>query len=194
MHKLSDYFRCVNYYAGESGRDLRNLDGSPLTDNDLKRLFIAEINEIYVSPLLIPKLVMVKEAFRTHNIGLVIKDGFRSLELYKMIIEMRRRKGQQVEGIISTDRFPHATGLAVDVTLFDLRTGKDIWNRDEVKDGQGSRFLNFYQSATDEIGRNFHRIQTLMKEIFGRSDMVAGQLNEVWHWELSGINEKTPRY
>lgn len=194
MEKLSSFFRCMNYYAGKMGTNLVNLDGSTLSDDDKTRLFIADENEIFVSPMLVPKLILVKAAFERLGIGLIIKDGFRSLELYQMIINARRKEGKQVEGLISTDCFPHATGLAVDVTLYNLETGVDIWNRDEKKDGPGSRYMNFYKNATDKAGREFHRIQTVMFETFGQYGIVSGSKKEVWHVELEGIDEKTPRY
>ena len=194
MEKLSPFFLCDNYYAGKEGASLLNLDGSPLSNKDKDRLYIADKKEIYVSLILVRKLILIKEAFKRHNIGLVIKDGFRSLELYEIIINMRRSKGLQVEGLISTDRQPHATGLAVDVTLFNLETREGIWNRNQSKDGDGARFLGFYENATDPAGKEFHRIQRLMVETFGMYDMVPGRLNEVWHFELAGINENTTRY
>src|SRR6185369_13080753 len=85
-------------------------------------------NYARVDESLIPKLKEANQLFGVHGFEIIVKDGYRSAEEYKLV----QRKRYELDGKKNTDktfnakRMAHATGLTVDINFIDLKTGQEI--------------------------------------------------------------------
>lgn len=139
-------------------------------------------------------LLEVRAEVRKHGYNLVVRDGFRSVYLYQAIAAHRRQKGLRVEGLFNLKDMPHATGLAVDVSLETLdENPKPVWIR-LATDGPNGEKFGFYAGKQDEQSRAFHQRQQMLLQAFARQNFELGSLRECWHFQSKRIDAKTPRY
>lgn len=176
-------FKCDNYYWNNGGK----LIG--LTQAELKDIGFGET--MFVHPDMLNPLREAEWMLFQKGFQMVVRDAFRSRELYNLIVKKRRALGMSVE-LFSPKVAPHATGLAVDVDIRSVEGGYPVMTRSncELPD---CAVYGFYADREDKRSRTFHRIQKVLVDIFLEAGFQLGGKREYWHFELRGI-EKAPRF
>jgi len=175
---LSSYgIRGENYYFTRRDRYQISLE-------ELGEIGITDA-EAYVDEGIIPALQQADAALRKHGYTLIIKDAFRSPELYSLIHHKRLAQfgEEHTNRLINMDAMPHSSGRAVDIGLIDLGTETEVHFRNNADDPD-AYFINFYANRTDDIGKGYHRLQTLLIETMQSAGFVLGSKGEYWHFEL----------
>lgn len=182
--KLSDHgIRSWNYYW-HFRHELK------MTEAEL-RIVGVEGDTLYVRPELIEPLKEADKRFRKHSFELVVKDAYRSPELYALAY----RKRQARWGRKATDRLynmkdmPHRSGLVVDVSLVDSKNGQEVRMRDPKQDDDGAQSIGFYQDKSDAVSREYQRLQDLLIEVMLSVGFELGIKREFWHFEFPDESE-----
>jgi len=178
---LSDFgIRNINYYWER--KDKFNLTEAELTA-------IGVINgQALVDESLIPKLKMANELLKPLGYELLIKDAYRSKELYELI----RQKRYEIDGRDNTDRtfsqtkMPHSSGLAVDVNLIDLKTESEVemWDKLDWPDGI---FIGYYKQRQDPVSKKYQELQDLLIGTMLKAGFRLGEKKEFHHFEVSDL-------
>jgi D-alanyl-D-alanine dipeptidase len=143
-------------------------------------------NIVQVDVKLISKLKAANRLFRKHGYEIIVKDGYRIPELYKLI----QKKRYENDGKEITDRtlnaisMPHATGLVVDINLVSLDTGKEVKLWDKADWPEGS-FIGFYQYKKDAQSRRYQKLQDLLIKTMLKLGFKLGSKKEFWHFEYT---------
>lgn len=175
---LPDYgIKSINYYWER--REKFNI-----TEDKLKSIGVTG-DFAQVDEKLIPKLQDANEVFKKHGYEIIVKDGYRSPELYELV----KRKRYESDGRQNTDKTfnprtkPHATGLVVDINLIDIKSGKEVemWDKSDWPDGV---FVDFYKDKPDKKSQRYQELQLFMREIMLGLGFKLGGLKEIWHFEL----------
>ena len=141
---------------------------------------------ILVSLRIIEPLLKAQAIIRKSNMDIVIKDGYRSPDLYKLAYDKR----VIIEGLEKTnlllnmDKMPHSSGLVVDLGLINLETNEPVSFYSFKDDGTDSWFVDFYRDKQDPQSVEFQRIQDIMINAMLASGFKLGQKKEIWHFEL----------
>ncbi|MEI6228804.1 MAG: M15 family metallopeptidase [Candidatus Saccharibacteria bacterium] len=176
--KLSDYdIKSINYYW-------RRRANFNITESELATVGVTS-DDALVDVSLIPKLQQANELLQPMGYELIVKDAYRSKELYDLVRRKRyENDGQEVtDQTLSKTRMPHATGLAVDVNLVDLATGAEIetWDKADWPDGI---FVGFYKDKTDATSQRYQQLQDLLIDVMQKAGFKSGPKNEFHHFEL----------
>lgn len=141
----------------------------------------AQVDESLIEPL-----KEANEIFKKHGYELIVKDGYRSEELYKLVKRKRYKKDGQkhTDMTFNPIRKPHLTGFTVDINLIDLKTGNEVRMWDQ-KDWPEGVFLDYYKNRVDVKSKKFYKLQTLMLNTMFKLGFVLGPKKEFWHFELS---------
>jgi len=176
--KLSDYkIKNFNYYW-------QRRDNFNLTEAELAAVGVTG-NDALVDISLIPKLQQVNESLKPLGYELIVKDAYRSKELYDLVRQKRyENDGQEItDRTLSKIRMPHATGLAVDVNLVDLKTGEEIetWDKSDWPDGL---FAGYYNGKMDSKSHRYQQMQDLLINAMKESGFKLGIRQESHHFEI----------
>lgn len=132
---------------------------------------------------LIEPLKNIDKEFQKRGYRLYIKEGFRPRELYELVYKKR----VELFGKEATDRLlnmkdmPHATGKAVDVSIWDESKNVEVPMRDK-SDGDDGLFVDFYRNRTDEQSRKYQELQDYVFDIMKRNGFGLGTKNEYFHF------------
>jgi zinc D-Ala-D-Ala dipeptidase len=124
-------------------------------------------------------LVRVQAGLRSDGLGLMVYDGYRPVRATLAMVDWARRTGQGnllSQGYIAR-RSRHNLGLAVDLTLVDLKTGVEL--------DMGTPFDTFRESAhtanaEGQVLRNRQRLVRAMK-----ASGFSSYDQEWWHFSYS---------
>jgi hypothetical protein len=188
---LQDYgFTCRNYYTGQGGKEIG------LTNDILNSLGI-ENDSILVSPKIIPKLAAAEKALYEEGFGLVIKYGLITIETTKKIVELLEKNNPSKVNLPNQDNFPHATGMAINVTLADLTkdihdktlvvVGEELALNNGARDGVNSYLRNFYKSLSDIESLRYQTLQNILKSFFIGAGFRTGSRMTYGNFELPNI-------
>ena len=138
-----------------------------------------------VDKRLIPKLKEANKLFAKHGYEIIVKDGYRSKELYDLV----RQKRYDLDGKENTDKTfstgtnPHSTGLVVDINLVRLDDGKEVrmWNKADWPDGI---FTNFYKDKKDPKSLGYQKLQDMLIKTMLELGFKLGKRKEFHHFEL----------
>ncbi len=146
------------YYYREDIRTKLNISIEELENIDIRD------GLILVSLRVIEPILKAQEIIRKSNMGIVIKDGYRSPELYKLAYDKRVAiHGQeQTDLLLNMDRMPHSSGLVVDLGLINLETNEPVSFYSFKNDKEASWFVDFYRDKQDPQSVEFQRIQDIM--------------------------------
>ncbi len=149
-------------------------------------------NDTYLRLEVIEPLKTANKKLKKHGFELIVKDGYRSPELYHLAHRKRTaRWGKEAtERLLNMERMPHASGLVVDVNLVDLQTGKEVKMRDPKDDDQGAQFIGFYKDRTDVRSQEFERRQDLLIGTMLSVGFELGVKREFWHFELKPVAQQ----
>ena len=178
-------FACKNYYTGEGGIRIG------ITTEFIKSIGFVD-DTIWIHPRILPKLTAVKDKLYSEGFGLIIKDGFRPVELITEVCRLREEAGLPVKKLMSQKKMPHATGMAVDAMLADISkdsndyeiVGKELITRNQRRDGLSSCFVDFYNGMSNPECVNYQNLQNILVRTFLREGFVLGNRREYWHFEL----------
>lgn len=139
----------------------------------------------YVDESLIPLLQQVNEVLKPQGYGIIVKDGYRSPELYKLIQTKRYEMfgKEQTDRILNTITMPHSNGRTVDVSLSDIKTGEEVPMRNK-KDDPDNFFIDFYRHKEDSESKEYQRLQDLLIKTMLSVGFKLGTKNEFWHFEI----------
>jgi len=176
--KLSDYgIKSINYYW-------QRRDNFNITESELAAVGVTG-NDAMVDASLIPKLKQANELAQPLGYELVVKDAYRSKELYDLVRRKRyENDGQEVtDRTFSKTRMPHSTGLAVDVNLIDLKTGDEIetWDKADWPDGL---FVGYYKDKMGSKSQRYQQMQDLLINVMVQSGFKLGIRQESHHFEI----------
>ena len=143
---------------------------------------------------LVEPLRRAQALFNLRHYDLVIKDGYRSPQLYQLVFDKRTsREGGDHFGkantskLLNMDRMIHASGNVVDI---DLRPqdGSSLRFRGS-SDGVAAHTYGFYADRPDAESRQFQANQDYMKNVMFKLGFKYGTLVEYWHFELPKIDD-----
>jgi zinc D-Ala-D-Ala dipeptidase len=146
-----------------------NFTGAPLPGYDADRAFLRKEA--------VAALSRVQRRLRRQHLGLLIYDGYRPVRATEAMVTWAERVGRKVElvdGGYIAGRSRHNLGLAVDLTLIDLRTRRPL--------EMGTPFDTFSEeahtiNATGDIAKNRKKlVEAMAAEGFQNYDQ------EWWHF------------
>ncbi len=157
-----------------------------LTEDELRQAGVS-CGDAYVEEKLVAVLQRVNAHLASSGFELIIKDGYRSKELYLLVQQKRYAQfGQEAtDKILNLERMAHVTGLTVDVGLVDVKSQKEIEMRDK-EDGIEGMFVGFYAQKSDAKSRRYQQLQVLLIEVMTDEGFVLGSKKEFWHFEYDG--------
>jgi D-alanyl-D-alanine dipeptidase len=175
---LNDFnIKGINYYW-------LNRDKFNISINELNSLGI-EGNFAYIKKEVVPNIESVNSDLEKFGFGVIVKDGYRSPELYKLVKQKRYELDgkENTDRTLNTDSMPHASGYTVDVNLYELETGEELelWDKDDWPDGI---FTNYYSEKNDPKSKKYQELQNLLIETMLRNNFELGSMSEIWHFEL----------
>ncbi|MCA9354547.1 MAG: hypothetical protein KC877_03455 [Candidatus Kaiserbacteria bacterium] len=168
--------RGINYYW-----DRREQFG--LTEAELAEVGITG-NEVLVHMHLIDALKAVDAVFRQKGYELYVKEGYRPVELYELVYQKRVESGKADEAnrLFNMTDMPHATGLSVDVTLWDIRRQREVYLRDG-NDGVDALFVDFYKRKPGEVAEWYQVMQEWVIEVMQKHGFRLGTKREYFHFD-----------
>ena len=137
-----------------------------------------------VSRKIIDALVSIDKEFQKDGYRLYIKEGYRSEALYRVVYEKRVAKyGKEItDTILNVVDMPHASGLTVDVALWDKEDNAEIFLRNR-EDGVPAFFVNFYQGKNDPESRKYQELQEYVIGVMMRHGFRLGSKQEYFHFD-----------
>jgi D-alanyl-D-alanine dipeptidase len=139
---------------------------------------------VYIDQDLIEPLKQAEASLTPLGLGLMIKDAYRSPELYQLIYRKRSDMENGNTFLLNLERMPHASGRTVDVTLIDLKTGEELRMRDNSLDADGGFKHGYYAEKDDATHQEYHRLQRILLDVMLEAGFVLGPKEEFWHFEL----------
>jgi D-alanyl-D-alanine dipeptidase len=127
-------------------------------------------------------VVKVNKELRKHGLGLLIFDGYRPWSITKLFWDVVPEDKRKFVAD-PTKGSKHNRGCAVDLSIFDLKTGKEIPMPSSF-DEFSERASPDYAGGTDEERSNRDKLRHLME--------AAGftvNPNEWWHFDYNGWQE-----
>jgi D-alanyl-D-alanine dipeptidase len=166
----------INYYWTRK-------DKFNLAEDELRSVGVKD-NCALVDKRLLPKLKKANEIFKHYGFEIIIKDAYRSPELYQLV----KKKRYEIDGKENTDKtldsigMPHSSGQVVDINLVKLSSGQEveIWDKKDWPDGI---FIDYYRYKTDAKSIEFQRLQNLMVSTMLSLGFKLGGKKEFWHFE-----------
>lgn len=175
--------------AGEAARlvDAAQLAGVKInsvyaTSDNLFGAPLYQTPKLYVADVLLPALGKVQQALKAEGYGLVLWDAYRPWSASKLA-NMALPEAQK--GMLEdpeTKGSPHNTGLAVDVSLYDLSTGEEV----EMSSGFDEPSPRQYASYAG--GTSHQRaLRSLLREAMEANGFKGIEM-EWWHFEFGDIS------
>ncbi|MEI7478395.1 MAG: M15 family metallopeptidase [bacterium] len=141
------------------------------------------------------QLQKVNNDLQQHGYKLYVKDAYRSQALYDLVYQKRiELHGQEnVDKIFKPIRAIHSKGNAVDVSMIDIKTGKEVLFRNDINiNGEKksheeiiASFYTFaYENSQDPQEQGYNTMRTILRNAMNKYGFV-GLVHEYWHFELS---------
>lgn len=155
-----------------------------LTHDELRSVGVVDAR-CQVSEEIIELLKRADDALRENGYSLMVKDGYRSPELYRLVYQKRVDQfgKEETDKILNVVTMPHASGKVVDIALLSVADGKEVMMR-KKEDGTDAFFVDFYRSMTDEQSVEYQRLQDLLFKVMTEQGFVLGSKKEYWHFEM----------
>ncbi|MEI8060679.1 MAG: hypothetical protein WCG99_00060 [Candidatus Berkelbacteria bacterium] len=166
----------ANYYWTRSER-------YKISKDELENAGVFDGNA-YLDKKLIAPLQKANEKLLNLGMELIVKDAHRTPELYKLAeTKLYEYQGKdKTDKLLNMIRMPHATGLAVDIGLIDLKTGEELKMRDS-KDDPEAYLIDNYRKKKDPQSKEFQRLQDILIETMTLVGFSVGTKGEFWHFE-----------
>jgi pimeloyl-ACP methyl ester carboxylesterase/D-alanyl-D-alanine dipeptidase len=150
-----------------------------------------EMNEVgiydgnaYVDKSIIEPLQKAQHLFKEAGYELIVKDAYRTPELYHLVQKKRYevRGKEETDALLNMVTMPHTTGRAIDINLIDPKTGQELLMRDPAED-PGAFFIDFYRERQDPQSQEYQHLQDLMVTTMLSVGFRLGSKKEFWHFE-----------
>jgi len=140
-------------------------------------------DQVYVSPEIIPFLAEVDSKLQARGWRLYLREGYRSKELYELLYKKRVEKfgKEMTDKLLNMKNMPHASGKAVDVSIWDEQSDSEIRLR-KTGDGPESLIRGFYDESTDAEGQRCHELQEYLISLMLEQGFQLGIKNEFFHF------------
>lgn len=140
-------------------------------------------NRVEVSKRIIPALQQINKAVGERGYELFIKEGYRSKRLYEIMYQRRVEKfgKEETDRLINMKDMPHASGLSVDIALFDKNSGKEVYMRNG-EDGTDALFVNYYKDKDGEAAKKYQELQDYLIGLMCAHGFELGTKNEYFHF------------
>ncbi len=150
-------------------------------------------DRVQVSSVIVDKLVAIDKELQGRGWRLYIKEGYRSKALYEIVYERRVAKyGKEVtDSILNIETMPHAEGLSVDISIWDIATNKEVYMR-KGSDGVPAFFVHFYRDKVDEESKHYQEMQDFMAELMMKYGFRFASKREYFHFDYRPESE--PNY
>lgn len=160
-----------------------------LTKEELVETGMAD-EQVYVDNEIMPALVEVDAELQKRNWRLYLREGYRSPELYQLLYKKRVEKfGQEMtDKLLNMEDMPHASGRAVDVSIWDEETDSEIKLR-RTEDGPESLIYGFYKDAEDPAGQRCGELQEYLVGLMQSHGFGLGKRNEFFHFNYQPETE-----
>ncbi len=145
------------------------------TDNFVGKVVYCEVRAFMQRPAA-EALLRVHQKLKKQGFGLVIFDGYRPWSVTKLFWEVTPEDKRKFVANPKTGS-KHNRGCAVDLSLFDLRTGKFIEMPTDFDDFTEKASPN-YKGGTKEQRKNRDLLRTTME-----ADGFTVNVNEWWHFD-----------
>jgi len=156
-----------------------------LTREDLVGLGMTD-DHVYVSPEIITALLEIDKELQAKGWRLYLKEGYRSKELYELLYERRVKKfGQEMtDKLLNIKDMKHASGLSVDVAIWDEVTNQEIYLR-RPGDGPESLIFGFYKNSADPGDKRCQELQEYLIDLMTKHGFQLGKKKEYFHFDYS---------
>lgn len=159
------------------------VDSVYATSNNLFGAPLYNTPKLYVGEGLVPALAKVVEALAAQGYGLVLWDAYRPWSASKLAnLALPEGKKTMLEDPDKKGS-AHNTGLAVDVSLYDLATGEQL----EMSSGFDEPSPRQYASYAGGTSRQ-RALRTLLRETMEANGFKGIEM-EWWHFEYAGIEK-----
>lgn len=141
-------------------------------------------DRVQVSSEIIEPLIAIDKELQEKGWRLYIKEGYRSKSLYKIVYERRVAKyGKEItDTILNIETMPHAEGLSVDISIWDVATNKEVYMR-KGDDGVPAFFVHFYKDKEDEESKHYQGLQDFMTELMMKHGFRFASKREYFHFD-----------
>lgn len=182
---ISDYWiRWKLYYVQANNLQKYNISTEDLVDIGVYN------DDVFVAEEVAIKLVGINNSLSEEWLELVVKDWYRSSELYELVYRKRCEifGKEDTDKILNMDRKIHATWYAIDISIAliwwdDLPT-KFGSHGDKAKYGQEQYDLNFFKNSSDPEEQEMHNNRMKLYDLMINHGFVLWTLKEYWHYEL----------
>lgn len=182
-----DLVKISEYGLEGKNRYWVNGDRYNVTQDELRAIGITD-DQAYLNRRTCEKLQRINEELQEHGLQLIVKDAYRSKELYDLVYEKRVKMfgKEQTDKIFNVRTYPHATGDTVDVSLVNAQTKEQLPLVMNIEDRQAlieSRATDFYANSTDEKEQVVHTNRMTLKNIMNKYGF-EGIPHEYRHFNL----------
>lgn len=154
-----------------------------LTQEDILEAGLTD-DRVQVSERIVSILVAIDKELQKKGWRLYIKEGYRSEALYNIVYERRVAKyGKEItDTILNINTMPHATGMTVDVAIWDIATNKEIYMR-KGDDGVPALFVHFYRDKEDEESKRYQEMQDYIATTMMSHGFRFASKREYFHFD-----------
>ena len=169
--------RGSNYYWHNAERF--SISTSELAKQDI------DDERVRVDKAIIEPLKSAQKTLQSSGYDIVVVDGYRSPELYKLAHKKRAElyDKRNADSLMNLSAMPHASGRTVDIDLVDVKTGKKVEMRSR-EDGVEACFVDYYRGKADPKSKQYQQLQDLLVGTMKNLGFVLGSKKEYWHFEL----------
>jgi D-alanyl-D-alanine dipeptidase len=174
---IDDYgLRGTNFYW-------HKYEAKGLTKEDILNAGLTS-DRVQVHASIINALQKVNELVGERGYEIFIKEGYRSKALYEIVYQRRVEKfgKEETDRLLNMDDMPHASGLSVDVALWDKAENKEVFMRNG-DDGTDALFVDFYKLKIDENSVRYQALQEWFIGFMLENGFRLGTKREYFHFD-----------
>lgn len=160
-----------------------------ITKEELAEIGIVD-DRIQVHKDIISPLKVADEKFQKRDLRIFLKEGYRSPALYHLVFHKRLAKHgeKQTNRLFNIKDKPHATGKAVDVSLWNGTKGEEIITKD-IGDGPEALLVGFYKDKDDPKSNHYQELQEYIINTMTSCGFHLGKLGEYFHFNYFPITD-----
>lgn len=178
------------YWLKWNNRYFINAEKFNITHEELAKVWVVN-DRAYLNSVVCEQLVKINKELENYNLEIIVKDAYRSEELYELIIKKRKQKEGEdfVSKIFNTKLdFPHASGNTLDVAFIN----KDDWKQikcfkdvENIEERRRSRSVLYCENSNDPEEIEIHKNRIFMRDVMNRYwfiwiDHEYRHFNYVW--------------
>ncbi|PCI25095.1 hypothetical protein COB57_02655 [Candidatus Peregrinibacteria bacterium] len=143
-------------------------------------------DDILVKEICAKAIMTANEKLKNLGYCLIIKEGYRSPEMYQLIYDKRVVKfgKTQTDQLLNMKNMPHSTGLVIDAVLWDLKNNCTV-EMYKHEHGADAFFYSFYKDNPKKDTGDYLKKQTLLIDTMLNSGFTLGSKGEFFHFELN---------